>query len=146
MKHVTCISPASLLPWVTCAALLCSSLQTASRAGALGGSLVLSACLNHSFQALPIHSLGTVCNTGCWPNTVYGGHICSNTLPDSTAWLCHTGKVFLKWWWINLQLKYPFGKQDIHGASLKHTFSQTVSLHPHANKHEWYLGIIIKSY
>lgn len=79
------------LPWVTCAALLCSSLHTASRAGALGGSLVLSAFLHHSFQALPKYSLSSVCKIAHWPNTVYGGHIHTNMLSVSTAQLCHAG-------------------------------------------------------
>lgn len=91
--HFSCFH---FLPWVTCAAPLCSSLHTASRAGALGGSLVLSACLNHSFQALPKYSQGTVCNAAHWPNTVYGGHIHTNTLSVSTTQLCHAGRVFLK--------------------------------------------------
>ncbi len=100
--HFSCLH---FLPRVTCAALLCSSLHTASRAGALGGSLVLSACLNHSFQALPKYSLGAVCNTAHWPNTISGGHIHTNILSVSTTRLCHAGKVFLKQRWVNLDLK-----------------------------------------
>lgn len=89
--HFFCLH---FLPWLTCAALLCFSHHTASRAGALGESSVLSPCLNHSFQAQPKCSLDTVCNTARQPKTVYGGHNYTNVLSVRRALLCRT--VFLK--------------------------------------------------